>query len=780
MRLFRKFLVVFGVFLFLTALLGAIATFAAYSYITRDLPKLISFSDYRPPVTTRVYAADGSLMGEFSKEHRHFVRFDEIPPVVVQAFLAAEDADFYKHKGVDLMSVARAVLTNLKAGEVKQGGSTITQQVVKSLLLTPERTVQRKLKEWWLSYQIEKRLTKDEILTLYLNQIFLGHGAYGIAAAWEVYFGKPLADATLGEATVIAGLPKAPSHYNPFQDYGAAKLRQRYVLDQMVRNAMIDGEQAEAIYKQPIPLIQPDGGPTVAPEFLEHVRRDLVERFGNDAVLEQGMSVFTALDPALQVAARNSVRGGLETLDKQIGYRGPIERLAWERVPAMLDRLKSQPIEIGTRIKGIVKKVDDTAGRVQVDLGATEGVISIEKMSWARPPDPEVDYRNRVLRKPSGALGVGDLIWVKPVGELEPGKPVSLSLEQSPEVQGALLAIDPESREVKAMIGGYDPASSQFNRAIQARRQPGSSFKPVIYATALENGYTPATIVVDAPLDESGEYRSFAEGPWRPQNYDGEFKGPMTVRAAIKDSRNIPAIKILRSVGLKKMHAMAKRLGFESPIADNLTAALGSSDVTLLEVVNAYATFDAGGVWAKPVFVRSIDDRDGKTIEKNEPQGRQAMSPSVAYLTTYLLTQVIQDGTGRAALKLGRPAAGKTGTTNDYTDAWFVGYTPGLVCGVWTGLDDHRSLGKGETGGNAALPMWIAFMQAALSSEPARPFKVPGGVTVARVDDSTGLLAGPDSMGRILDMPFVAGTEPSERPPLEELGETAPDFFRLD
>lgn len=780
MRFFRKLLVVLGVFLFLTTLLSAIGLFALYGYVTRDLPKLIRFADYRPPVTTRVYAADGSLLGEFSKEHRHFVTLDQMPKEVVQAFLAAEDADFYKHKGVDLMSIARAMLANLKAGEVKQGGSTITQQVVKSLLLSPERTVERKLKEFWLSYQIEKRLTKDEILTLYLNQIFLGHGAYGVGAAWESYFGKPIQEATLLEASVIAGLPKAPSHYNPFQDFGAAKLRQRYVLDQMVRNGMIAADEAESIYKQPVPLAPANGPPTASPEFLEHVRRALVDHYGNDTVLEQGLSVYTTLDPAFESAARAAVREGLESLDKHMGYRGAIERLSWERVPAMLDKLKSQPVEIGTRIKGIVKKVDDAAGKVWVDLGPTEGVITTERMSWARPPDPEVDYRNRSLRRPSQALGVGDLIWVRPTGEIVEGKPVDLDLEQVPEVQGALLAIDPETREVKAMVAGYDPATSQFNRAIQARRQPGSAFKPVIYATALENGFTPATIVVDAPLDESGEFRSFAQGPWRPQNYDGEFKGPMTVRAALKDSRNIPAIKVLRQVGLKKMHAMAARLGFESPMVDNLTAALGSADVTLIEVVNAYTTFVAGGVYAKPLFIKKVEDRDGKTLEYNQAEARQAMSPSVAYLMTYLLTQVIQDGTGKAALRLGRPAAGKTGTTNDYTDAWFVGYTPDVVCGVWTGLDDHHTLGRGETGGNAALPIWLPFMQTVHEGKPVRPFKVPGGVTLARVDDSTGMLAGPESEGRVLDMPFVAGTEPAERPPLDSIGAETPDFFRLD
>ncbi len=780
MRVLRKLLVIAGVFLFVSALLGGVAVFAAYSYITRDLPKLFKFNDYRPPVATRVYAADGTLLGEFSKEHRHFVPLDQIPHEVVMAFLAAEDADFYKHGPLDFMGIARAMLSNLKAGEVKQGGSTITQQVVKSLLLTPERTLERKLKEWWLSYEIEKRLSKDEILTLYLNQIYFGHGAYGVAAAWEAYFGKQVQDATMTEASIIAGLPKAPNRYNPFQDIGSSKLRQRYVLDQMVKDGMIASDQAEAIYKEPLALASPEGQATPSPEFLEFVRRALVEKYGNDRVLEDGLSIYTTLDPVLEAAAREATVSGLETLDKHMGWRGPVERLSLDRIPAMLDRLKAEKVQTGVKRKGVVRRVDDASGRAFVDLGSTDGVITIDHMAWARKFDPEVDYRYRSIHRPSEALSVGDVVWVRPIADIVPGRPVELSLEQQPEVQGAMLGLDPETREVRAMIGGYDPAKSEFNRAIQARRQPGSSFKPVIYATAMENGFTPATIVVDAPLDESDEFRSFAQGPWRPQNYDGEFKGPITVRDAIKDSRNIPAIKVLRAVGIKKMHAMARRLGFESPMVDNLTAALGSADVTLLELVDAYATLDMGGVYAPAVFIQKVLDRDGRVLEQSEPAPKQVMSPSVAYITTYLLTQVVQAGTATGALKLGRPAAGKTGTTNDFTDAWFVGFTPDMVCGVWTGLDDHRSLGKGETGGNAALPLWLSFMQAAHMGKPARPFKVPGGINWARIDDSTGLLATPDSSGTVLDMPFLEGTEPGERPAIDGEGTQAPDYFRLD
>ncbi|GIW41093.1 MAG: penicillin-binding protein [Candidatus Binatia bacterium] len=650
--LFRAGLEVARVLLYAAALLATVAFgFAAVSFYairSVELPELGRLADYRPPLATQVLARDGTVLGEFFVERRYYVPIERIPLVVRRAFLAAEDEDFYRHPGVDLAGILRAAWHNLTSGGSLQGGSTITQQVVKSILLSPRRSYRRKLKEILLALRLESAFEKDEILELYLNHIYLGAGAYGVAAASLRYFGRPVEDLGLAEAALLAGLPQAPSRYSPLSHWPRAKARQRYVLRRMVEAGFVTEEEAARAARKPLVFAPPRGRLFAAPYYVDEVRRILEARYGSKRLYEGGWRVYTAADLRLVEAAEKALRAGLEELHRRHGGK--------------------------------------------------EG--------------------------------------------------------SEPEVEGALVALEVGSGAVLALVGGYDYRRSPFDRATQALRQPGSAFKPFVYSAAFERGSSPASVVVDEPV-------AFRDGDhwWMPQNYDEEFLGPITLREALTFSRNVPTVKLARRVGIGTLLAHLRRLGFRRRFEPNLSLALGSGEVTLLELVAAYGIFASGGVRAEPLFVTKIVDHEGRTIFEASPRRRRVLAPSTAYQVTSILEDVIRRGTGTRARSLGRIAAGKTGTTNDFYDAWFVGYTPELVAGVWVGYDDRRTLGRKETGGRVAAPIWARFMKEALADTPISDFPVPPDVSLVHVDRRTGRRVLPGSPGAVLEV-FRRGSEP--------------------
>lgn len=766
---------------FLTALVlvvaGGVGAVGLYYYLSQDLPKIGSLTDYRPSIISTVYSDDDRRIAEFFKERRIVVPLAEMPEMLKKAFIAAEDARFYKHRGIDLISIMRAFFKNMEAGTIVQGGSTITQQVTKSFFLTPERSYRRKIKEALLAYRIDKALSKDEILYLYLNQIYLGHGAYGVQAAAENYFGKASKDLTLAECALLAGLPQAPSRYSPFHSPEKAQQRQIYVLNRMEHEGFITNVEASEALNQELD-IKPRRNLYIehVPYYTEHVRRYVVEKYGENTLYRGGLKIYTAVNIELQKAAREKIQNGLRDLDKRQGFRGPLQQLAPEQIETFLrdlagelsagavvaDQTQEKPVNTimpGQIVKGVVVAVDDAGGSVTVRMAGGQGKIALADIRWARRPDPEVAYYQTRLKQPSQALAVGDVIMVRPEGE-QPGENGfwKLLLEQEPEVQGALLCLEAETGFVKTMVGGRDFKNSQFNRAIQSRRQPGSAFKPIIYAAALDKGYTPATVIIDSPVVYKDNEMDFK---WKPKNYGRKFHGPTLLRQALAKSYNVITVKILQDIGIDYAIEYARTLGIESQINRDLSIGLGSAGLSLLEIVRAYSVFNNQGYMIPPVFVTRIEDRDGTILEKAQPVREKVIDSSTAYIMTSLLEGVVKYGTGRRVRALGRPAAGKTGTTNNLEDAWFVGFTPRYVTGVWVGFDDSRPMGKGETGSRAASPIWLAFMQAALEGKPVRVFQVPDGVVFAKIDAESGLLPVPESKNTIFEC-FKEGTAPTE------------------
>jgi penicillin-binding protein 1A len=602
-----------------------------------------------------VYSSEGIKIGEFSKERRYLADIDDIATVLVQAIIAAEDDRFFDHKGINYWSIVRAAIKNVRSFEIRQGGSTITQQVVKSLLLTPERKFSRKIKEAILALRIEKHLSKGEILTLYLNQIYFGNRSYGIEAASRAYFGKPASELNLAEASLLAGLPKAPSHYSPFKNLERAKERQKYVLSRMYKQGFISLEEERATVDAPLVFAEAKREDLPkSSDFLEHVRRVLLKKYGADYVYGEGLRIETTINLAMQEAAEKAVLEGVEAYEKR--------------------------------------------------------------------HEDEMDNDTRV--------------------------------------QAALIAMDPFSGHIKAIVGGRDFQESQFNRALQSRRQPGSAFKPVIYAAALDKGYTPASIIVDSPFAtfeilENDEYKF-----WEPQNYGKQFKGPTTFRSALTKSCNTITIKLLKEIGIDYVIKYARQIGADGGYNKDLTLALGSCGISLINMVRAYSTFCAQGVSAEPIYISKIFDRDGNIVEDNTPRLVSTMSPQTAYIMTSLLKSVVEEGTGRKVRALKRPCAGKTGTTNEGRDAWFMGYTPQLVAGTWIGFDNFKSLGKKETGSSAASPIWLSFMQEALKDEPVRHFKIPEGIVFMRINPETGYYPEEKKDKTIFEC-FKEGTLPS-------------------
>ena len=788
-RLFRRFILYPFLALLICCLLGGLALFAGYNYIIQDLPKINSLRDYRPSVITTVYADDNRKIAEFFKERRVVIPLSEVPPVLVKAFIAAEDSRFFQHQGVDPLSIVRAALKNLEAGTIKQGGSTITQQVTRSFLLTPERSYIRKIKEVILSYRIEKAFSKEEILFLYLNQIYLGHGAYGVQAAAENYFGKPVQELNLAECAVLAGLPQAPTRYSPFRHPEQARSRQVYVLNRMAEEGYITRDQANEALAVKLE-IKPRRNIYVeeVPYYTEHVRRYLEAKYGTEALYTQGLQIHTAVNIDFQKMAEQEVNRGLRELDKRQGYHGPLKTIAAADIDAFARdqqaELEKSPIEPDRITQAVVVQVNDPAKTVSVKIGDQMGVMGLADMDWARKPNPDVAPSAAKVRQPGTVLKAGDVILVKVKEKRKDARdPWRVALEQEPLVQGALLCLEAATGLVKALVGGQDFSETQFNRATQSRRQPGSSFKPIIYAAALDRkfndprkAYTPATVIIDSAVIFEDRVR---DQTWKPKNYRETFYGPTLLREALAQSRNVVTVKILQDIGVDYTIDYARRLGISSELTRTLSLALGASGVSLLELTRAYSVFANQGFLVEPVFILKIVDRDGKVLEEAVSERRKVVEKDTAYIMTSLLESVVQHGTGQRIKALGRPSAGKTGTTNDMYDAWYIGYTPEYIAGVWVGFDNEAPLGKNETGASAASPIWLGFMKRVLAKEPVKTFQPPEGVVFAKIDAETGLLPVPESRKTIFEC-FKDGTVPSEyskRP--GEVKETE-DFFKKD
>ncbi len=773
---------------FFVALLGALASVGVYFYLSSNLPKISSLTEYHPPIITTVYSDDNRKIAEFFDERRIIKPLHEIPQELINAFIAAEDSRFYKHKGIDFYSIIRAFIKNLQAGTIVQGGSTITQQVTKSFLLSPERSYTRKLKEAILAYRIDKAFNKDEVLYLYLNQIYLGHGAYGVEAAAGNYFGKSAKDLNLAECAILAGLPQAPSKYSPFKHPERAKQRQIYVLNRMVEEGFISNIQATEAINTAVE-IKPRRNWYIEeiPYYTEQVRRYVEQKYGREALYTQGLQIYTAASIEMQKIARGEIEKGLYGLDKRQGYRGPGKNLAPEEIETFSKAIQAEqelnPLEVGQTVKGVVLKVDDKNKAVTVRIGNALAQIALEDMQWARKPDPDVAYYEAKVKLPSKALHVGEVILVKVKDKIKDSDLWQLTLEQEPVAQAALLCLEAETGFVKAIIGGRDFRDSQFNRAFQSRRQPGSAFKPVVYAAALDKEfeepdkfYTPASVIIDSPIVFEDEERDFT---WKPRNYKERFFGPTLMRDALAKSRNVVTIKILQDIGIDYAIEYAHKLGITSDLSKNLSIALGSSGVSLLELTKAYSVFANQGYLVEPVFITKIVDRKGNVIEEMAPERFKVIEKTTAYQMTHLLEGVVKYGTGWRAKALNRPVAGKTGTTNNLFDAWFMGYTPRYITGVWVGFDDEAPLGKSETGSRAASPIWLGFMKRILEDKPPKIFEVPEGIVFTKIDADTGLLPIPESKNTIF-VSFKEGTEPTEyskRP--GEIADTG-EFFKKD
>jgi penicillin-binding protein 1A len=751
------------VFFFLSA--GAL-----FFYYSNNLPDYEPLKGRNLNAYSVVYSEEDEVVGKFLMDNRIPVPYERIPKPLVQAFVAAEDAEFFQHKGVDYRGIARALLRNLIAGRIVQGGSTITQQVTKTFFLTPKRSLLRKLKEVAFAFGLEHHMTKEEILSLYLNNIYLGNGAYGVEAAAESYFNKRVEQLNLAEMSLLAGLVKAPSRYSPVSNLKRAKERQAYVLARMAEVGFISQQQKERALRAPLKIQSKESAYfSKAPYFTEFIRHQVERKYGKEKIYQEGLRIYTTLDLSLQKDAQRAVDAGLRDLDKRQGFRGPLRTLSREELKTLLKRKTAlTPLPPNDIFEGVILSKDDSKKLFRVWLEDRKGALPFSEMAWALQVKPTASFKPGKVKDPSELLKAGDVVHVRVREFSKSDGTFLLALEQEPLVQGALLCIDPKNGYVKAVVGGRDFSESQFNRAFQSRRQPGSAFKPLIYAAALEKGYTPSTVLMDSPVEYSdhdgGNY-------WAPKNYDKNFMGPITFRNALAHSRNVVTVKILEDIGVGYALNYIKKLGIESPIKRNLSVALGTSGISMLELTSSFAVFANGGEKVKPILIKKIATMKGEVLEENTPYvdleepeeaeentdhpspvtRERVISPQNAFIMTHLLEGVVQHGTGQRAKTLGRPVAGKTGTSSDYADAWFIGYNPSLLAAVWVGFDDKTSLGKNETGARSALPIWISFMNRALSNTPPEPFRVPGGIHLVRVNLESGLPANGDSKESILE-----------------------------
>jgi penicillin-binding protein 1A len=766
------------------ALLVAAGVAVYIQSISEDLPDYEVLANYEPPVTTRLHASDGQLMAEYAREKRLFLPIQAIPDRVKAAFISAEDKNFYSHPGVDIQGLARAVVTNFQnygSGKGLVGASTITQQVAKNFLLSSKQTIDRKVREAILALRIEQAYSKDRILELYLNEIFFGRGAYGIAGAALTYYDKSVNELTLSETAYLAGIIKGPANYDPFDDTEAALERRNYVIDRIVDNGYVTAEEGSAAKAEPLNVKVRRGGTYLAASeyFTEEVRRDIIARYGEDALYEGGLSVRTTIDPRMQMLARTALQRGLVSYDRLRGYRGPLAKIDadgdWGVALSGVKGMSDMPqwlvaVVLDANADGItagIKPQTDDAGKLVADRKTVS--VAAKNMKWAfRGVDKE---GNRVSAKsPDGFLSKGDVVYLEEVdGEY--------LLRQEPAVGGALVAMDPNTGRVLAMVGGFSFSSSQFNRATQAKRQPGSSFKPFVYAAALDNGYTPASVVLDGPIkiEAGGEL-------WEPKNYGGGFAGPQTLRLGIERSRNLMTVRLAKDMGMSLVAEYAERFGVYDKMLPVLSASLGSNETTVQRMVSAYAVFANGGRRISPSIIDRIQDRYGKTVYRhdervcegcqasawiNQPEPtliderEQVLDPMTAYQITSMMEGVVQRGTAVVIKDIGRPVAGKTGTSNDEKDAWFVGYTPDLVVGVFVGFDNPKPMGKGATGGGLAAPIFKEFVQAALKDVPPVEFKVPEGMNLIPINRKTGMRANVGAGDVILEA-FKPGTGPAD------------------
>ena len=940
------------IFLFLFLIISSLFFIYAmyFFFLIQKLPAVESLKNYKPPLISKVFDREGRKSGEFFKERRILVPYSQFPSVLVQAFVSAEDGRFFEHKGLNVKAIFRAFLVNLKAGRKVQGGSTITQQVARSLLLSSEKTYKRKFKEAILAIRMEKNLSKEEILYLYLNQIYLGHGAYGVGMAAEIYFRKKVQDLNLAECSLLAGLPQAPSRFSPIYSPEKAKERQVYVLQRMIDENYIDKEMANQIRNKPLKVFLREKYHETAPYYLETLRQSLLQKLDEQLLLTGGLEIKTAMDLSFQKMARKHLEAGLKALDKRQGFRGPLAQLDNENTiqeffekeekeligkrrefrlilpvqKALLDKVKEDEeeealkgIKTGETLKALVREVNDENKQVFVQLpfGAL-GIIPLKNMKWARKLDPKVSFKFSQIKRPSLALKKGDLIFVKVEKQLKskedqkkfPGgqfkedffkdfikdgekipannsignraenknseiysenlnftsrsaKIFLLSLEQEPLVEGALIVFDQKTGDILALVGGYDFYRSQFNRAYQAARQTGSVFKPLVYLSALDKGFTPATLITDAPVvyaeeeaaglsmenkkPESEHNEVEEQKTWKPDNYGRRFTGDILFRNALIRSMNVPTVKITESIGIQWVSDYSRRLGVFSSLNPDYTLALGSSSVTLYEMTKVFSVFGRQGKRIIPLLLHevlapnqekilgalSLDERFAEqmqdwneTMEKSRqnffneqeteakkeiqkdsaedtgdnpdmdkakqvkkinspvfffPDPDQLISEKTAFIMTTLLSAVIKEphGTGGAARKMDWPLAGKTGTTNGYYDAWFIGYSPQIVVGVWVGFDNEKSLGRGETGAKAALPIWLAFMEEAHTDKEKEDFKIPEGIVFTHIDNETGQLVSTKS-SQVVRQAFIKGTQPKEKTEFNE--EEDQNFLRED
>ena len=785
---FAGFLFAAGTILFLV---GVGAAGGLLWHFSKDLPDYSQLQDYEPPVMTRVHASDGALVAEYATQRRLYIPIQAVPKMVINAFLAAEDKNFYDHNGLDFMGIARAgamYLQNYGSSRRPQGASTITQQVAKNFLLTNEVSFTRKIKEALLALKIERAYSKDKILELYLNEIYLGFSAYGVAAASLLYFDKSVHELTVPEAAYLAALPKAPSLLHPFRARDRAVERRNYVIDQMVLTGVVKAADAEKYKKEPLSVTsRPVGAHIFAADyFAEEVRRWVYDKYGEKTLYEGGLSVRTTLDPKLQVIARKVLVDALVKFDENQGWRGPVTKLVpagdWGPKLAEVKQLS----DIAPWRLAVVLETGDQSARIglyparepggALTKDRVTGIIGLDGMKWAKAA--EGPTRGRVPAKVSQVLEVGDVVYVEPLNK----EANTWRLRQVPEISGAIVAMDPTTGRVQAMVGGFSYDQSQFNRATQAMRQPGSSFKPFVYAAALDNGYTPSTVVMDAPIEiDQGP----GQAPWRPENYStGKYYGPQTLRFGIEHSRNVMTVRLAQDVGMPLITEYAKRFGVYDTLPPYLSFALGAGETTVLRMTTAYSMFDNGGKRIIPTFIDRIQDRYGRTIYKHDQREcrgcsaakwqnqaepslvdrrEQVIDPMTAYQITSMMEGVVQRGTATVVRQVGKPIAGKTGTTNDEKDVWFIGFSPDLAVGVYLGHDKPRQISRGATGGGLAAPIVTEFLKTALVDKPAVPFKVPAGIKLIRIDAKSGMRVGAGGEGgRVILEAFKPGTAPPD------------------
>ena len=794
-------------FMFAAGMIVFIAVAGAAAFVlwkvSSELPDYEVLAKYEPPVMTRIHANDGALIAEFSRERRIYVPFTAIPECIIESFISAEDKNFYQHGGLDVQGIVRAVVTNmsnLQSGRRAVGASTITQQVAKNFLLSSDQTVERKLKEAILAIRIERAFTKEQILELYLNEIYLGVGAYGVAAAAQSYWDKALNELTLADCAYLATLPKAPSNYDPFKFADRAVARRNWVIDRVVENGFATKDEGETAKAQPLGVIKRSSGPKIfaSEYFAEEVRREILDRFGEDKLYGGGLSVRTTLDPRLQRIARKALVDGFVAFDRRRGgWRGPVDKIELKGDWGVTLAAKPVWADIAPWRLAVVLEVTKDKAVVGIRPGRTSagrlvkeretGIIPFEEVKWARP---------KLARGLGGAPGSvnavlkpGDVVFVSPREPklAEDGAPTASpeelkgqwSLQQVPEIGGALVAMDPHTGRVLAIAGGFSFAQSQFDRATQARRQPGSSFKPLIYTVALDNGYTPSSIVVDGPICVT---QGAGMPQWCPKNYEaGSAAGPSTLRFGIEKSRNLMTVRLARDMGMPIIAEYARRFGVYDNLMPALSMALGAGETTLLRMVTGYSMIANGGKQIKATFIDRVQDRYGRTVWRHDSRDcsscaarewsgqqepelvddrTQVIDPMSAFQMTSIMEGVVQSGTAQRLKVLKRPIAGKTGTTNDYKDAWFVGFTPDLTVGVYIGYDQPVSMGHGETGGSLAAPVVRDFLKEALQGVPAVPFRAPPGVKLVRVNHKSGLPAGPGDKTAIMEA-FKPGQEPA-------------------